>query len=94
MLTHIPVISPIEIRFTDPSARRLLPPAEPDYTVHALEPAAVPIAALGAGTGPAHEAALVALDEMESAARVSEYHDFAWWSARIATVRDALTRLA
>jgi hypothetical protein len=31
--------------------------------------------------------AIVALDEMEHATQVSEYHDFSWWDQRIRLIR-------
>ncbi len=78
MLMSIPVISPLEIRLGEPGVRRLPPP---DYEIHALPAAAV----LSAGTTPAP--AMVALDEIERAAQVSEYHDFSWWDERIRIIR-------
>ncbi|MDQ6736180.1 MAG: hypothetical protein M3Z30_00585 [Gemmatimonadota bacterium] len=82
MLTHIPIISPIEITLGEPGVRRL--PA-PDYEIHALPPAAV--MSLDA---PTHDPAVGALDEMERSAQISEYHDFSWWDVRIRLIRARL----
>lgn len=79
MLMSIPVISPIELTLAEPAIRRL--PAPPDYEIHALPPAAV--LSLEAPKDPA----IVALDEMEHATQVSEYHDFSWWDQRIRLIR-------
>lgn len=85
----IPVISPIEITLrTDPGAR-LLPAGitgedqEPDYTVQELSAAQPAVTA-------AADPAVMALNEIEDAAAVSEYHDFEWWRTRIAAIRSAL----
>lgn len=89
MLMSIPVISPIEITLRIDAGTRLLPSGtagadtEPDYTVQELS-AAQP--AIGAVADPA----VMALNEIEDAASVSEYHDFEWWRTRIATIRSAL----
>lgn len=86
MLMSIPVISPIEITIPREAGARLLPAGaasedqEPDYTVQELSPQAL----------PAPEPAVVALDEIEHATAVSEYHDFEWWQTRIGTIRAAL----
>jgi hypothetical protein len=82
MLTSIPVISPIEIKLGDPTVRRL--PAPPDYEVHALPPAAV------LAEAAAKDPAIVALDEMEHATQISEYHDFSWWDERMRLIRARL----
>ncbi len=79
MLMSIPVISPVEVMLGESGVRRLPPP--PDYEIHALPPAAV--LSPEAATDPA----IVALDEMEHAAQISEYHDFSWWDERIRTIR-------
>jgi hypothetical protein len=85
----IPVVMPVTVVMGAEGARLLASgptTEEPDYTVHALdEPAAM--AAL-----PATDPAARALDEIERAASASEYHDFEWWQARIATIRAALPR--
>lgn len=82
MLTSIPIISPIEVKFGEPSIRLL--PSPPDYEVDAL-PAAVE-------STPEYSAdpVQVALDEIERAAQISEYHDFSWWDERIRTIRSRL----
>ncbi|HEY5086379.1 MAG TPA: hypothetical protein VII66_03385 [Gemmatimonadaceae bacterium] len=77
----IPVISPIEITLGESGIRRLPPP---DYEVHALPAAAVLNAA------PAQDPAVGALDEIERAAQISEYHDFSWWDERIRVIRARL----
>jgi len=82
----IPVISPIEIRLGEPAIRML--PA-PDYEVHALPAAAI----LSAETPtPPQDPAIAALNEIELAAQVSEYHDFSWWDERIQQIRERLER--
>lgn len=81
MLIAIPVISPIEITLGEPGVRRL--PA-PDYEVQPL-----PAAAMLTAETP-RDPATVALDEIELAAQVSEYHDFSWWEERIRLVRAKL----
>lgn len=82
MLMSIPIISPIEITLAEPAVRLL--PAPPDYEVHALPAAAV----LTTENDPAS----VALDEIERATGVGEYHDFAWWDERINLIRAQLGR--
>lgn len=98
MLMSIPVISPVEIKLGEPAVRLL--PAPPDYEVDALPPAAVLTeeateeptqeanqeANQEAMTGPA----IAALDEMEHATQISEYHDFSWWDERIRVIRARL----
>jgi hypothetical protein len=78
MLISIPIISPIEITLGEPTMRRLPPP---DYEVQALPPAAA------LASGEERSPSLVALDEIERAAQVSEYHDFSWWDERIRIIR-------
>jgi hypothetical protein len=78
MLMSIPIVSPIEITFRDVGVRRLPAPDEPDYEVHALPASRTP--------------AQLALDEIEHATQVSEYHDFSWWDERLRIVRAALER--
>ncbi len=86
MLMSIPIISPIEIRVGEPGVRML--PA-PDYEVHALPPAAI----LSAETStPPEDPAITALNEIELAAQISEYHDFSWWDERIRQIRDRLAQ--
>lgn len=101
MLMSIPIISPIEVTFPRDAGARLLvsgetavagaaigalpggmasADAEPDYTVHELSPQAL----------PAPDPAIAALDDIEQATAVGEYHDFEWWRARISAVRAAL----
>lgn len=82
MLTSIPIISPIELTLGEPGVRRLPPP---DYEIHELPAAAV----LTAGSA-AQNPAVTALDEIERAAQISEYHDFAWWDERIRIIRARL----
>lgn len=103
-IAPVPVISPPEVRlvaYPGDEGTPLLRPAaavaalpagtraessnadddgDPDYTVMDVEPE---LSATGM--------AIRALDEMESAARVSEYHDFAWWRTRIEEIRAALS---
>lgn len=82
MLINIPIISPIEITLGEPGIRRLPPP---DYEIHALTAAAI----LTPETIAA-DPAVIALDEMERAAQISEYHDFSWWDERIRVIRARL----
>lgn len=77
MLTHIPVISPIEVTLGETGIRRLPPP---DYEIHALPAAAVE-------EFSPQDPAIIALDEMERVAQISEYHDFSWWDDRIRIIR-------
>ena len=90
---NIPGVMPVPIAL-GPEGARLLPPGpdEADYTVHALDtgPLALP-AAVDAGS-PALADANTALDDVEAAARASEYHDFDWWQNRIARIRAGLVR--
>jgi len=94
MLMSIPVISPIEIKLGDPTVRRL--PAPPDYEVHALPPAAVLTDIASEETSEetsdatVKDPVIVALDEIEHATQISEYHDFAWWDERICLIRARL----
>ena len=82
MLMSIPVISPVEVKLGEPGIRRLPPP--PDYEIHALPAAAI----LNVETPK--DPAIVALDEMEHATQISEYHDFSWWDERIRLIRAQL----
>ena len=82
MLTSIPIISPIEVKFGEPAVRLLASP--PDYEVDAL-PTAVASAPEYSG-----DPAQLALEEIEHAAEISEYHDFSWWEERIRTIRSKL----
>jgi hypothetical protein len=90
----IPVISPIEL--TVPAYDKLL--AAPDesgiqdaeYTVETAESAtgpAVPTAAFLVATP-----ALGALNQLEQAAELGQYHEFGWWRERINTIRDVVKR--
>ena len=104
-LWNMPVVMPVPIAL-GPAAARLLGagPEEADYTVYALDapPLALPAAVganeqtIGQTSGQtsvpveARAHANTALDDMEAAARLSEYHDFDWWRDRIARVRSAL----
>jgi hypothetical protein len=86
MLMNIPIISPIDlsIKVGEPGVRML--PA-PDYEVHALPAAAI----LSAETPtPPEDPAVTALNEIELAAQISEYHDFSWWDERIRQIRERL----
>lgn len=82
MLINIPIISPIEITLGEPGVRRLPPP---DYEIHAL-----PAATVLTDETPAPDPATVALEEIERAAQISEYHDFSWWDERIRIIRARL----
>ncbi len=82
MLTSIPIISPIDVTLGQVGVLRL--PA-PDYEIHALPPAADL-----AVTPTPHDSAQVALDEMDRAAQIGEYHDFSWWDERIRLIRSRL----
>lgn len=81
MLTHIPFISPVDIQLGEPGVRRL--PA-PDYEIHALPPTV-----MATGSAPS-DPVVAALDEMERAAQIGEYHDFSWWDVRIRLIRARL----
>lgn len=90
----IPVISPIDITIPRDSGARLLPAGvageeqEPDYTVQELSPQTLPAPETVQEAVP--EPAVAALNEIEHATAVSEYHDFEWWRTRISTIRSAL----
>jgi hypothetical protein len=90
-LLNIPLVMPVPVAI-GPQGARLLPagPDEADYTVHALdaEPLALPPGTAGATSALA--AANAALDDIEAAARASEYHDFDWWQERVARIRIGL----
>lgn len=89
MLMSIPVISPVDVRLGEAvsgAAFPLLPSGEPDYTVQPLEHAPA-LAAL-----PGADPVRTALDDLERAARTSEYHDFEWWDERLRILRTALGR--
>ena len=81
----IPIISPIELTLGDSGVLRLPPP---DYEIDAL-----PEAAVIAAEAPPRPAAIVALDEIERAAQISEYHDFSWWEQRIRLIREPLEQI-
>ena len=81
MLIAIPVISPVEVQLSAAHVARLLPSGQlgivdVDYTVHDVQPELDP--------------AKYALDEIEQAAYISEYHDSEWWRERIAMLRKRL----
>jgi hypothetical protein len=85
MLLTIPVISPIDVPLTAAHAmgRRLLPSAraqvvDAEYTMHEEASAR-------------QETAMYALDEIEQAAYIKEYHDSEWWRERLRMVRKRLT---
>jgi len=96
-LWNMPLVMPVPIALGPEAARLLSAGAEdPDYTVYALDaaPLALP-AAVDAETPASTDAharanANTALDDMEAAARLSEYHDFDWWRERIARARAGL----
>jgi hypothetical protein len=82
MLISIPVISPIEVPLTAEYAQRLLPPpqsqiVDADYTIHD-------------DVSVTEDTAGHALDEIEQAAYVKEYHDSEWWRERLQIVRKRL----
>ncbi len=84
MLMSIPIISPIDVTLGE-SGVRMLP--APDYEVLALPAAAM----LSVETStPLQDPAVTALNEIELAAQISEYHDFSWWDERIRQIRDRL----
>lgn len=96
-LWSMPLIMPVPIALGPEAARLLGAGAEDaDYTVYALDaaPLALPAAADAAAPSSAdmknRADANTALDDMEAAARLSEYHDFDWWRERIARVRAGL----
>jgi hypothetical protein len=82
MLISIPIISPIEVPLTAPHTQRLLPSAQPqivdaDYTIHD-------------DTSGTRDTATYALDEIEQAAYIKEYHDSEWWRERLRMIRKRL----
>jgi hypothetical protein len=96
-LWNMPLVMPVPLAL-GPEAARLLGAGadDPDYAVYALDaaPLALP-AAVDADTPASTDVharahANTALDDMEAAARLSEYHDFDWWRERIARVRAGL----
>lgn len=93
MLTSIPVISPIEVQLADGGPRLLSPPADSSLAAEPHEGPDYEVLPLGSPlslASPAPDPAARALDEMELAAQISEYHDFSWWDERIRVVRAAL----
>jgi len=96
-LWNMPGVMPVPIALGPQAARLLSAGAdEPDYTVYALDaaPLALPAAAETSEepstVTTARAEANTALDDMEAAARLSEYHDFDWWRERIARARGGL----
>lgn len=95
----IPIISPPDVRIpaTGADGPRLLSAPAPDYTIHTLDVGAdLPDTELPS-SGQAHTyddtpagRARRAVEEMQRASDLSEYHDTEWWQARLAAVRDAL----
>lgn len=81
-MLSIPIISPIELKLGESGVRRL--PAPPDYEIDALPAAAV------LNTESPKDPAIAALDEIEHATQISEYHDFSWWDERIRLIRARL----
>ena len=92
MLMSIPIISPIELSV--PNYGKLLPSPDEsgiqdaEYTVQesSSSPTTPRTAFLVASP------ALIALNEIERAAEVSQYHDFGWWRQRLNTIREAIKR--
>ena len=83
MLNSIPIISPIEVPLTAAHAQRLLPSAQAqivdaEYTIHD-------------DVSGVRDAANYALDEIEQAAYIKEYHDSEWWRERLRMIRKRLT---
>jgi hypothetical protein len=94
LIMSIPVISPIDLSPAQ-SSTKLLPapeeteveevPAEgeePDYTVQEVEYPPPPAFIASP--------ALMALNEIEQALEVQEYHDFGWWKKRLNVLREAI----
>ena len=94
LIMSIPIISPIELNPAQ-SALKLLPAPEkpldeevqteveePDYIVQEIDHPPPPefIAS----------PALMALNEIEQALEIQEYHDFGWWRKRLTLVRDVV----
>jgi hypothetical protein len=82
MLISIPIISPIEVPLTAAYAQRLLPSpqsqiVDADYTIHD-------------DVSGMRDTAQYALDEIEQAAYVKEYHDSEWWRERLRLIRKRL----
>ena len=96
-LWNMPLVMPVPIALGPEAARLLSAGAEDaDYTVYALDAAPLALPAAADADAPVSAAAdaradaNTALDDMEAAARLSEYHDFDWWRERIARVRAGL----
>ena len=96
-LWNMPAVMPVPIALGPQGARLLSAGAEePDYTAYALD--AAPLALPAAAEATEQSSTLTktradantALDDMEAAARLSEYHDFDWWRERIARARAGL----
>ena len=82
MLISIPVISPIEVQLTAAHAQRVLPSpqqqiVDADYTIHE-------------DVSGTRDTAGYALDEIEQAAYIKEYHDSEWWRERLRIIRKRL----
>lgn len=90
-LWNIPTLMPVPVAL-GPEGARLLPPGpdEADYTVHALDAAPLALPGVSDAATAARADANTALDDIDAAARASEYHDFEWWRDRIARIRAGL----
>jgi len=93
MLMSIPIIAPIELSLPAYGAKMLPSPdesgiQEAEYTVQETSTAPTTPRTAFMVASPA----LVALNEIERAAEISQYHDFGWWRQRINTIREAVKR--
>lgn len=84
MFLAIPIVSPVEVPLSAAHAKglRRLPSAraevvDAEYTLHEE-------------TTARQETAIYALDEIEKAAYIKEYHDSEWWRERLQMVRKRL----
>jgi len=93
MLMSIPIIAPIELTLSGDGVKALPAPdqsgiEDAEYTVdESPAPYETPATAFMVATP-----ALVALNEIERAAEIGQYHDFGWWRQRVDTIRDAIKR--
>lgn len=94
LIMSIPIISPIDLSPAQSSIKMLPAPEqpeveqlpagseEPDYTVQEIDHPPPPAFIASP--------ALMALNEMEQALEIQEYHDFGWWRKRLNLLREAI----